>query len=59
MNFRALRSKTIWFAIAQAVVAGALVIAQDGVTEASVSLAVTSVITVILRALTDTPLSEK
>ncbi len=59
MNWGVFRSKTVWFAILQAVAAGALVFVQDGVTEASVSLVVTSVVTVVLRALTDTPLSDK
>jgi hypothetical protein len=59
MNFSALKSKTVLFGIAQAVIAGAMVIMQDGVTEASVSLAVTSVVTIVLRALTTQPLSEK
>lgn len=59
MNWGALKSKTVWFAIAQAAVAGAMVIAHDGVTETSVSLAVTSVLTVIFRAVTDKPLSAK
>ena len=59
MNFSALRSKTVWFAIIQAVAAGSLVFVQEGFTEASVSLFVTSVVTVILRALTDKPLSAK
>jgi hypothetical protein len=59
MNFSALKSKTVWFGIVQAVVAAGLVIAQDGLTEASLSLALTSVGTVVLRALTDKPLTEK
>lgn len=59
MNWSALKSKTIWFGILQAVGAGVLVIMQDGITEASVSLLITSVVTVVLRALTDKPLSEK
>lgn len=59
MNFGALKSKTVWFGIAQAVGAAALVLMQDGVSEASVTLFITSVVTIILRAVTDTPLSEK
>lgn len=59
MNFGALRSKTVWFAIVQAAAAGAFVILQDGLTEASLSLMVTSVLTVVFRALTDKPLSAK
>jgi hypothetical protein len=59
MSLNALKSKTVWFGILQAVAAAALVLVQDGVTETSVSLAVTSVVTVVLRALTDKPLSDK
>lgn len=59
MNWSALKSKTVWFGIAQALAAAALVLVHDGVTEASVSLAVTSVLTVVFRAVTTTPLPEK
>jgi hypothetical protein len=59
MEWSALKSKTVWFGIVQAVMAGALVIMKDGVNEASVALVVTSVVTVVLRAMTDKPLSEK
>lgn len=59
MNFSVFKSKTIWFAILQALTSGVFVIVQDGLTEASISLAITSVVTVILRAVTDRPLSDK
>jgi hypothetical protein len=59
MNFSALKSKTVWFGIVQAAGAAALVMMQDGVSETSVSLMVTSVVTVVLRALTDKPLADK
>jgi uncharacterized membrane protein len=54
-----LKSKTVWFGIMQAVMAGAMVIMKDGVNETSVALLVTSVVTVVLRAVTDKPLSAK
>jgi uncharacterized membrane protein len=59
MEWSALKSKTVWFGIMQAVMAGAMVIMKDGVNETSVALLVTSVVTVVLRAVTDKPLSAK
>lgn len=59
MKWSALKSKTIWFGIAQ--LAGSLAVAafNGGLTEAAVITFVTGVTTIILRALTDTPLADK
>lgn len=59
MVLQALKSKTVWFGILQGVGAAALVLLQDGVSETSVTLFVTSVITIVLRAVTTAPLTEK
>jgi hypothetical protein len=59
MDFSALKSKTIWYGIAQKVAAAALVMLQGEVTKESVALFVGGAATIILRALTDKPLAEK
>jgi len=59
MNFSALKSKTVWWGILQAVAGVAVTVFQGGFTVESVGLFVASAITIVLRALTDTPLSEK
>lgn len=59
MNFSALKSKTVWFGVVQ--LAGSLTMAAigEGLTEAAIITFVTGVTTIVLRALTDKPLSEK
>jgi hypothetical protein len=59
MNWSALRSKTVWFGILQLVVSGGFTLANGGVTEEGVITLVTGVATILLRAVTDKPLSAK
>lgn len=59
MNFGALKSKTVWFGIAQLAFSFGTAVAMGGVTEASVLTFVTGVTTILLRAVTDKPLSAK
>lgn len=59
MNFSALRSKTVWFGIAQLAGSLGMALMSDGLTETAVLAFVSGVATIILRAVTDKPLSEK
>lgn len=59
MNWSALRSKTVWFGIVQLLGSAAVTMLSDGYSEVAVITAVSGVATIILRALTDKPLSEK
>lgn len=59
MNFGALKSKTVIFGIAQLIGSASMAYFSDGLTEAAVLALVSGITTIILRAVTDTPLSEK
>jgi hypothetical protein len=59
MNLKALKSKTVWFGIIQLVFSAASAALAGGFTEEVILTLVTGTATILLRAVTDKPLSEK
>lgn len=59
MNWGALRSKTVWFGILQLLFSAGSAIAAGGASEEAVITLITGVATIVLRAVTDKPLSAK
>lgn len=59
VNLQALKSKTVWFGIVQLAGSAALTLMSDGYSEAAILAFVTGVVTILLRAVTSAPLSEK